>query len=61
MVGSAGRLAVEVGGVVVKSSRAFQSATRSVDVDDKSWDALALVEGIYELVEGTYDFTAEGS
>ena len=61
MVGIAGRLAVEVGGVIVESSRAFQPATRSVDVDDESWDALALVEGIYVLVEGAYHFTAEGS
>ena len=45
----------------MESSRAFQPATRSVDVDDESWDALALVEGIYVLVEGAYHFTAEGS
>ena len=45
----------------MESSRAFQSATRTVDVYDESWDTLALVEGIYILVERAYHFTAEGS
>ena len=45
----------------MESSRAFQSATRTVDVYDESWDTLALVEGIYVLVERADNFTAEGS